>query len=293
MSGDFSLLSKTINGGVSSILGITILYPMDLVKTRLQIQRLDPNVKVSFIPFFRNTLRAEGLLGMYRGSSVSYVMVAPEKALYLASNDYFRNYLAAGSDQPLPVGKSIIAGALAAICTLTVQTPMELVKIQMQDATAKMSAKKNGLAIVADIVRTKGPLGLYQGTVATGCRDIVFSVILFPLFAYIKEKGPKKHEASLDTKNYWSFLAGSVTGCLAAFAATPFDVIKTRLQTSHAHYTGVLDAGYKILHTEGPRALFKGGLCRVMILAPMFGILQTVYFLNISERLIGIWKAQD
>uniref|UniRef100_A0A8D9FBE9 Mitochondrial glutamate carrier 1 n=1 Tax=Cacopsylla melanoneura TaxID=428564 RepID=A0A8D9FBE9_9HEMI len=290
---EFSILSKTINGGLSSIIGITLLYPLDLVKTRLQIQHLDPSApKISFISFFRKTLKAEGFFGMYRGSSVSYVLVTPEKALYLASNDFFRHHLSDGSPEELSVRKSVVAGALAAICTLTLQTPMELIKIKMQDSS--FEKKANALSICVDIYKSKGVQGFYQGTVATGCRDLTFSCILFPLFAYIKHRGPKTQSGSQETKNYWSFLSGSVAGSAAAFTSTPFDVIKTRLQVNRGLYAGVWDAGQKIYRTEGVRALFKGGLCRVMIMAPMFGILQMIYQMNISESLLGgIRKRQD
>ncbi|KAI5705294.1 hypothetical protein M8J76_015125 [Diaphorina citri] len=294
MNGEFSFLSKTINGGISSIIGISILYPLDLVKTRLQIQNLDRHGhQVSFIPFFRKTFKSEGFLGMYRGSSVSYLFVTPEKALYLASNDFFRHHLAGSSEEPLSVGRSVVAGGLAAICTLTLQTPMELVKIQMQDASTKFTGKKpSAFAIFFDITKTKGIPGLYQGIFATGSRDLVFSCILFPLFAYMNERGPKVDDDSRGTRSYWFFISGSVSGSAAALLSTPFDVIKTRLQVkSHenvGHYSGVWDAGRRIYKTEGITALFKGGLCRMMIMAPMFGILQMVYLMNIAENFLGI-----
>lgn len=38
---------------------------------------------------------------------------------------------------------------------------------------------------------------------------------------------------------------------------------------------------------EGPRAFFKGGACRMMVIAPLFGIAQTVYFLGVAEALLS------
>ena len=47
----------------------------------------------------------------------------------------------------------------------------------------------------------------------------------------------------------------------------------------------------KTLKNEGPRAFFKGAACRVMVIAPLFGIAQTVYYLGVAERLLGLKKA--
>lgn len=44
----------------------------------------------------------------------------------------------------------------------------------------------------------------------------------------------------------------------------------------------------KTYRNEGVRAFFKGGACRVMVIAPLFGIAQVVYFLGIGEYLLGM-----
>ncbi|KOB69075.1 Uncharacterized protein OBRU01_17414 [Operophtera brumata] len=39
---------------------------------------------------------------------------------------------------------------------------------------------------------------------------------------------------------------------------------------------------------EGPTAFFKGGACRMMVIAPLFGIAQAVYYIGIAEYLMGL-----
>ncbi|WP_419894797.1 MC/SLC25 family protein [Proteus faecis] len=37
------MLPKIINGGIASIVGVSVVFPLDLVKTRLQNQTVGPN----------------------------------------------------------------------------------------------------------------------------------------------------------------------------------------------------------------------------------------------------------
>jgi len=52
-------------------------------------------------------------------------------------------------------------------------------------------------------------------------------------------------------------------------------------------YKGVTDAFTRIYKEEGWRAFFKGASCRVLVIAPLFGIAQTVYYLGVSEYILG------
>ena len=70
-----------------SATGATAVYPIDLVKTRMQNQRTGSFVgelmyKNSF-DCFKKVIRHEGILGLYRGLAPQLVGVAPEKAIKL------------------------------------------------------------------------------------------------------------------------------------------------------------------------------------------------------------------
>lgn len=41
---------------------------------------------------------------------------------------------------------------------------------------------------------------------------------------------------------------------------------------------------------EGPTAFFKGGVARMIVIAPLFGIAQMVYFFGVAEFLLGTKK---
>lgn len=308
----FALLPKIINGGIAGIIGVSCVFPLDLVKTRLQNQQIGPNgerMYNSMFDCFRKTYRAEGYFGMYRGSAVNILLITPEKAIKLAANDFFRFHLKT-KDGKLPVVREMMAGGMAGFCQIIITTPMELLKIQLQDAgrvaaQAKLTAAAGGVAapvqkvsatnIALGLLKSKGIAGLYKGTAATMLRDVSFSVVYFPLFARLNSLGPRKAGNSEEAVFYWSFLSGMAAGSISALAVNPFDVVKTRLQLlkkgeGEMTYNSIPDAFKKTFQNEGIKAFFKGGACRMIVIAPLFGIAQMVYFFGVAEFLLGIKK---
>jgi solute carrier family 25 glutamate transporter 18/22 len=254
---------------------------------------------------FKKTYRAEGYFGMYRGSAVNILLITPEKAIKLAANDFFRYHLTK-KDGSLPIVRQMAAGGLAGLCQIIITTPMELLKIQMQDAgriaaqaklAGKVVQKTSATSITLQLLKEKGISGLYKGTGATALRDVTFSVVYFPLFATLNQLGPRKADGSGEAVFWVSFLSGCVAGSSAALFVNPFDVIKTRLQAlkkaeGEMAFNGIGDCITKTLKHEGITAFFKGGLCRMIVIAPLFGIAQTVYFLGVAEKILGVQKTQ-
>lgn len=92
-----------------------------------------------------------------------------------------------------------------------------------------------------------------------------------------------------------AFFCSNLKMCFAFFSL--YLVVKTRLQTlSHLkgeiQFNGILDCFYRTFKQEGVRALFKGAGCRVMVMAPLFGIAQTVYYLGVAEFLLGLGNSK-
>ncbi|CAH0402496.1 unnamed protein product [Chilo suppressalis] len=298
----FELLPKIVNGGIAGIVGVSVVFPLDLVKTRLQNQTIGPKGEKqykSMLDCFKKTYAAEGYFGMYRGSAVNILLITPEKAIKLAANDFFRHHLTM-RDGSLPAIRQMLAGGLAGACQIIITTPMELLKIQMQDAgRVAAQAKAEGrtiprvtaMELTRKLMKERGIFGLYKGVTATAGRDVPFSVIYFPMFGTLNNMGPRE-PGQANPPFWWSFMSGCLAGSTAALMVNPLDVVKTRMQTltkgsGERQYSSILDCITTTLKYEGPRAFFKGGACRMIVIAPLFGIAQTVYYLGIAERLLG------
>ena len=63
------------NGGFASIVALSITYPTDLARRRLQLQGYDKSVPVynNTIDCFRKIYKSEGIKGFYRGLHANYV----------------------------------------------------------------------------------------------------------------------------------------------------------------------------------------------------------------------------
>ncbi|XP_062433506.1 mitochondrial glutamate carrier 1 isoform X2 [Rhea pennata] len=248
---------------------------------------------------------------MYRGAAVNLTLVTPEKAIKLAANDFFRHHLSKDGKK-LTLLREMLAGCGAGTCQVIVTTPMEMLKIQLQDA-GRIAAQKKLMAaqlsaaagaaepvvearttatqITRELLRSKGIAGLYKGLGATLLRDVPFSIVYFPLFANLNKLGQK--DPDVKAPFYVSFLSGCLAGSTAAVAVNPCDVIKTRLQSlqrgvNEDTYSGILDCTKKIWQKEGATAFFKGAYCRALVIAPLFGIAQVVYFIGIAEFLLDL-----
>ncbi|KAF5919412.1 hypothetical protein HPG69_009893 [Diceros bicornis minor] len=121
------------------------------------------------------------------------------------------------------------------------------------------------------------------------CRDIPFSIIYFPLFANLNNLG--FNELTGKASFAHSFMSGCVAGSVAAVTVTSLDVLKTRIQTlkkglGEDSYNGITDCARKLWIQEGPSAFMKGAGCRALVIAPLFGIVQGVYFIGIGEHIL-------
>ncbi|EJT80249.1 calcium-binding mitochondrial carrier protein Aralar1 [Gaeumannomyces tritici R3-111a-1] len=270
-------------GSVAGAFGAFMVYPIDLVKTRMQNQRgVRPGERLykNSIDCFQKVVRNEGFLGLYSGVLPQLVGVAPEKAIKLTVNDLVRGW-ATDKNGNIGWASEVLAGGSAGACQVVFTNPLEIVKIrlQIQGEVAKTVAdapKRSAMWIV----RNLGLMGLYKGASACLLRDVPFSAIYFPAYSHLKKdvfgESPTKKLGVLQL-----LLSGAIAGMPAAYLTTPFDVIKTRLQVEQrkgeTSYTGLRHAASTILKEEGFRAFFKGGLARIFRSSPQFGFTLTAY----------------
>ncbi|KXJ92993.1 mitochondrial carrier protein [Microdochium bolleyi] len=270
-------------GSLAGAFGAFMVYPIDLVKTRLQNQRgADPGQRLykNSIDCFRKVIANEGFRGLYSGVLPQLVGVAPEKAIKLTVNDLVRGYFTDKKSGQIKLPYEIIAGGSAGMCQVVFTNPLEIVKIrlQVQGEMAKVAGAQKRSAMW--IVKNLGLAGLYKGASACLLRDVPFSAIYFPSYSHLKKnvfgESPTKKLGVLQL-----LTAGAIAGMPAAYLTTPCDVIKTRLQVEarkgDTSYTGLRHCAQTIWKEEGFKAFFRGGPARIFRSSPQFGFTLAAY----------------
>ncbi|XP_052307707.1 uncharacterized protein LOC7465865 isoform X4 [Populus trichocarpa] len=167
------------------------------------------------------------------------------------------------------IGRSIVSergmtglyrgiGGCASIATSFVFTPSERIKQQMQIG----SHYNNCWSALVGIIGKGGFHSLYAGWGAVLCRNIPQSVIKFYTYESLKPLVLSSQNSSAQPNTLQTLVCGGLAGSTAALFTTPFDVVKTRLQTqipgSMSPYGNVFHALQEIGKNEGLKGLYRG-----------------------------------
>ncbi len=241
-----------LTGLVAGSVGAFAVYPIDVVKTRMQNQTVSNQLYSNGFDCWRQLWKQGGIKSFYRGCIPQMLGVAPEKAIKLLAYTYITK------SNPNDLQTHVAGGLVAGTCQVMVTSPYEMIKINLQ-----MNNKIN----YRELLNIKK---LYTGASACFLRDIPFSGIYFPLYWHLKEK-----------ENLNPFIAGTLAGAPAAFSCTPADVVKTRMQTllkqNQSNGYGLVQVATSIYKNEGFSAFWKGGGWRVLRSSPQFGITLLVF----------------
>lgn len=262
------IIQKFSVGAIAGVIGTSCIYPVDMVKTRLQNQIALPDGTLKYRnPFqcFQTILRTEGASGLYRGLSANLIGVTPEKAIKLAVNEILREKYTS-DDGSIKLWQEMVSGAGAGFAQVIATNPMEIVKIRMQIQGQLPVAERKGLM---GVVKELGPLGMYKGSSATLARDVPFSFMFFPLYANLKRI---QADENGKTSFFGILSSGLIAGASASGLTTPVDVIKTRMQVPGAKDLGPITLVKNVIQTEGVEALFKGVVPRMSVVGSLFAI---------------------
>ena len=106
-------------GSLAGAFGAFMVYPIDLVKTRMQNQRSGRVGQLMYsnsIDCARKVIKNEGPRGLYSGVLPQLVGVAPEKAIKLTVNDLLRGYFSDPKTGAIWWPSEVISGASAGAC---------------------------------------------------------------------------------------------------------------------------------------------------------------------------------
>ncbi|BGP17097.1 hypothetical protein JCM10213_003876 [Rhodosporidiobolus nylandii] len=253
----------------------TLFFPIDTLKTRLQSSQ--------------GFVAAGGFKGVYRGLGSAVVGSAPGASFFFTTYETLKGFLPRAVPKLREEGMQPVVHMLAAsggeVAACLVRVPTEVVKQRSQTSSAGTSS----LSVFRSVLAREGVSGFYRGFGTTVAREIPFSLLQFPLYERLKLLLATYHDlpssrlpspSSSDLPALEAAACGSFAGGVAAGLTTPLDVCKTRIMLSNSassspppptghpsarQYPNSLPSTFRIiLREEGPKALFRGWVPRVL-----------------------------
>ncbi|KAF3448567.1 hypothetical protein FNV43_RR09280 [Rhamnella rubrinervis] len=253
----FSLARQehAVAGALAGVFVSLCLHPVDTVKTVIQSCHGEQK-SVCYIG--KTIISDRGLTGLYRGIASNIASSAPISAIYTFTYESVKGALLPLFPKEYYSFAHCVAGGCASIATSFVFTPSEHIKQQMQVG----SHYNNCWNAMVGIIRKGGVPSLYAGWGAVLCRNVPHSIIKFYTYESLKQLMMSSLQSSNQPSTIQTLVCGGLAGSTAALFTTPFDVVKTRLQTqvpgSMRKYSSVIHALQEIGKNEGLKGLYRG-----------------------------------
>ncbi|XP_040917455.1 mitochondrial 2-oxodicarboxylate carrier [Toxotes jaculatrix] len=273
---------QIIAGGSAGLVEICLMHPLDVVKTRFQIQRgtSDPTSYKSLGDCFRTIFRNEGIFGFYKGILPPILAETPKRAVKFFTFEQYKKLL---NLTPLSPGLVLcVAGLGSGLTEAVVVNPFEVVKVSLQANRDSFKEQPSSFAQARRIIKSDGfgLKGLNKGLTSTLGRHGVFNMIYFGFYFNVKDAIPVNPDPTLEFLR--KFTIGLVSGTISSCVNIPFDVAKSRIQgpqpvPGEIKYRTCFQTMALVYREEGYLALYKGLVPKIMRLGPGGAVMLLVY----------------
>ncbi|KAG7466090.1 hypothetical protein MATL_G00161130 [Megalops atlanticus] len=273
---------QIIAGGSAGLVEICLMHPLDVVKTRFQIQRgkSDPNSYKGLGDSFRTIFRNEGVYGFYKGILPPILAETPKRAVKFFTFEQYKKLLGL---TPLSPGLALsVAGLGSGLTEAVVVNPFEVVKVSLQANRDSFKVQPSTFAQARHIIRSEGLglRGLNKGLTSTLGRHGVFNMIYFGFYFNVKDAIPASQDPTLEFLR--KFAIGLASGTISSCVNIPFDVAKSRIQgpqpvPGEIKYRSCFQTMGLVYREEGYLALYKGLVPKIMRLGPGGAVMLLVY----------------
>jgi len=251
-----------------------VTYPLDLTKTRLQIQgevASGGGRAVKYRGMFRTALgivQEEGLLHLWRGMLPALYRHAIYTGFRMSAYEEIRNQLSRENKDNFSLWKKVVAGMLAGGIGQLMASPTDLVKTQIQmEGRRRLLGKPPRVEGMTDafrkILKQGGVIGLWRGCWPNVQRAAL--VNLGDLSTYDSVKGAILNNTNFEDNSLTHCMASGCAGLVGAIMGTPADVVKARVMNQPTDefgrglvYKSSVDCAMQTIKGEGFLALYKG-----------------------------------
>ena len=278
---DSSTVAKAVAGMGAGVLSAIMCSPLDVAKTRVQVQTSLGDAKYRGVFGALATIYAdEGLAGWFRGIAPAMCSVAVFWSVYFPCYDRAKEQIAQASG--LPKTSSVVhcsAAAAAGGLTDVITNPLWVVRTRMATSPLR-SAGSSGTdeyasmaSTIRSIARDEGLAAFWKGLSAS-LLGLSHIMIQFPLYERLKVDlaGPRAvadggggggggGSSSSGSSRMGSIVAASaISKLIASTISYPHEVVRSRLQFDKGTqmYDGMLDAVRKTYRADGLAGFWQG-----------------------------------
>ncbi|KAG2194666.1 hypothetical protein INT46_005618 [Mucor plumbeus] len=300
-----TLSQDAMAGALAGIAEHCAMYPVDSIKTRMQVIQSVATPNASAAAAARSQLfgsphhskhhrhvHSSAILestseasvkniksasrNLWRGVNSVVLGAGPAHAVHFATYEACKEAFGgnAGGHHPLTTAA---AGACATLAHDTLMNPFDVIKQRMQLGD---SAYRSVRECARSVYAKEGLVAFYISLPTTLTMSVPFQSIQFATYEYFRkvinpsgEYDPKTHA-----------IAGGLAGAIASSITTPLDVVKTLLQTRGSNAdprirnaSGLMEAVNIIKERYGIRGFFRGFKPRVLTNMPSAAISWSVY----------------
>ncbi|KAK2605094.1 hypothetical protein N8I77_007967 [Diaporthe amygdali] len=240
-------IGHAISGATGTAISTTATYPLDLVNTRLKVQRqlrkdgtISPSEQYAGIldAVSRIYEREGGLGAFYAGLGSDVFKGVADSFLFFLFYNWFRTKRSQGNSRRLLAWEELAVGAAAGACARLFTTPIGNVVTRKQtasliaedDQAASQASRNLSFAEILHVIRAeRGILGLWAGYSATLVLTLNPSITFYLQHALKKALVDRGREGE---SNGATFLVAALSKAIATAATYPFQIAKARVQVS-------------------------------------------------------------
>ncbi|XP_076270531.1 solute carrier family 25 member 44 isoform X2 [Rhynchophorus ferrugineus] len=255
------------------------LYPLTLIKTRLQIQKHNDMYRGMFDAYGK-IYKYEGFSGLYKGFWISSVQIV-SGVFYISTYEGVRHLLSKKNvDSRL---RALVAGGCASLVGQTIIVPFDVLsqhlmmmgtvsdkKIAFNPLGINNNPDKSKLSVTIDIARkilhVDGFSGFYRGYFASLAAYVPNSALWWGFYHFYQDELLKIIPSSV-SHLFIQTLAGTIGGFTTTIITNPLDTVRARLQVQRIES---MAGAFKDLWREEGLWMFTKGLSARLVQSATF-----------------------
>ncbi|KAL5265122.1 hypothetical protein ACHWQZ_G006010 [Mnemiopsis leidyi] len=277
-----------VYGGLAAMTAEALTFPIDMSKTRLQIQGQVADARLSALKYrgMIHTLvtvgRQEGVMSLFTGAKFALLRQGTygtiRLGIYYSIKDKWEQKNV-GVKMPLP--HLVLLGGVAGVIGSYITTPTDVMRVRMQACHHTKSPPL--IRSFVNIFKTEGMRGVYRGAIPNAQRAAVVNGVQIPTYDVTKRN---LIAAGFQDNKKTHFGSSLFAGFLGSCFSQPIDVAKTRMMNQKLLsdpnvkiYKGVLDTLLNTARHEGVLALWKGFVPTFCRLGPW----NVLFFMSLEQ----------